>query len=125
MSFTCLLFDHFRQLADTFNEILNTLWEPCYTRPPDSDHSSVSLLPKVAKCTQLQDFRPIALISQSQKIWERLLADLIEPNMERAFGDFQYGFRKGRQCAEVVATLLCTGMLDTFCIGLTLERRST
>ena len=26
--------------------------------------------------------------------------------MEAAFGDFQYGFRKGRQCAEVVATLL-------------------
>ena len=66
----------------------------------------MSLLPKVAKCTQLQDFRPIALISQSQKIWERLLADLISPHMEAAFGDFQYGFRKGRQCAEVVATLL-------------------
>ena len=101
-----LTFDHYLQLADTFSEILNTPWDPCYSRPSGWDHSSVSLLPKVAKCTQLQDFRPIALISQSQKIWERLLADQIEPNMQGTFGDFQYGFRKGRQCAEVVATLL-------------------
>ena len=97
--FHMLTFDHYQQLADTFNEILNSPWEPCYSRPPDWDHSSVSLLPKVAKCTQLPDFRPIALISQWQKVWERLLADLIAPNMEGSFGDFQYGFRKGRQCA--------------------------
>ena len=93
-------------LAETFSDILNAPWEPCPSRPQDWDHSSVSLLPKVAKCTQLPAFRPITLISQSQKVWERLLADQIEPQMQSAFGDFQYGFRKGRQCAEVVATLL-------------------
>ena len=102
--FHCLTFRHHIWLAEAFTQLINEPWEPSQVRPPDWDHASVSLLAKKGNATQLTDYRPIALICQSQKIWERLLAT--EPQLHSAFGDFQYGFRRGRQCAEVVATLL-------------------
>ena len=86
--------------------IANQPFDPNLQRPSEWDHSAVSLIPKFPQAETLADHRPIALICQSQKLWERLLADEIAEGLEATFGEFQYGFRQGRQCAELVATLL-------------------
>ena len=62
---------HHVMIADQFTHILSSPREPCEKRPQDWNHASVSLLPKHARAATLSEFRPIALICQSQKIWER------------------------------------------------------
>ena len=101
-----LTFRHHIWMAEQLTCLVNQPFEPNPTRPPDWDHAAVSLLPKFAQAESLADHRPIALICQSQKLWERLLADEVTSGLEGTYGDFQYGFRQGRQCAELVATLL-------------------
>ena len=55
---------------------------------------------------ELRDFRPTALISQAQTIWDIWLFDKRGNALRDTYGVLQYGSCKGRQCAEVASTLL-------------------
>ena len=52
---------------------------------------------------QLQDFRPISLIPQIQKLYSKWLYAMISLIADQSLPPAQHGFRRKRQCAEVHA----------------------
>lgn len=65
----------------------------------------IALLKHGKKDDKPENYRPIALLSTSLKLLERLLFNRIGPQIEKVVLKEQAGFRKGRSCDEQVLSL--------------------
>lgn len=82
-----------------------------------------------------QTYRPICLLSELGKLYERLINARLQEDMERRGGlsDFQFGFRRGKSTVEAVdrvqqiAKLANSGALQRrdFCLLITVDVKNT
>ena len=89
-------------IAHHFQTIANDLAYQPHTRPDSWKNAIVSLLAKKPRAQHLNDFRPISLIPQLQKLYSKwLFLFHLLPNSENLIPPTQHGFRRKRQCAEM------------------------
>ena len=92
---------HYEIIAALFQSLAN---DPAYQpsqRPDQWQVAIVTLLAKTPQASKLDDFRPISLIPQLQKVYSRWLYTLFLPAADSKIPPTQHGFRPRRQCAEI------------------------
>jgi hypothetical protein len=65
-------------------------------------------VPKKAKVTELNDYRPAALTSESMKCFERLVKDHITSTLPVTLDPLQFAFRPNRSTDDAIAITLHT-----------------
>ena len=88
-------------LATTFEDIANNSAYQPHQRPTGWNLSHVSMLPKMPHADRVEDFRPISLIPQVQKVYLKWLYRIIAPRADLYLPAAQHGFRPRRQCSEI------------------------
>ena len=88
------------QLANIYNTVLSTGQFPdnCY-------ESHFSLLPKGGDLNDPGNWRPIAMLSTSYKIFARALYERLRPQLDTQQSEEQYGFRKSRSTSHALLVL--------------------
>ena len=71
-------------------------------RPQEWSYSLTTLLAKKPWPTELSQFRPISLMPHLQKLYTKWLYSRARPFIEEYLPVEQHGFRRGRQCAEIL-----------------------
>ena len=80
--------------------------------------STVVPVPKKAKVTELNDYRPVALTSVIMKCFERLVKDHITSTLTDTLDPFQFSYRPNRSTDDAIAITLHTALSH-------LEKRNT
>ena len=88
-------------LANVFQRIANSQAYFPPDRPDTWNSAAVTLLAKKPQALQLNDYRPISLVPQLQKLYSKWLYALFAPAADQMLPSAQHGFRRKRQCAEV------------------------
>ena len=91
----------FEVIAEKFQQLANN---PAYKpneRPEHWNSAIVTLLAKKPQAQNLDDFRPISLIPQLQKLYSKWLYALLRPTADQCIPSSQHGFRPKRQAAEI------------------------
>ena len=86
--------------ARSYGRSPNPIMTPL-TSPDHWQTAIVTLLAKRPQADKLEDFRPISLIPQLQKLYSKWLYSLFLPAALQKIPSTQHGFRPHRQCAEV------------------------
>ena len=92
-------------LAHTFQRIANSLAYFPLDRPEVWNSAAVTLLAKKPHALHLDEYRPISLVPQLQKLYCKWLYALFAPAADQMLPPAQHGFRRKRQCAEVHAVI--------------------
>ena len=71
-------------------------------RPRSWEHTLVTLLPKKTHPDHPSHYRPISLLNQAQKIYEKVVADEMAPKIVPNLTRTQFGFCRGRQASEPI-----------------------
>ena len=84
-------------IVKLFNELMGKAYFPLQWK-----RATVVLIGKPVKGQELQTFRPICLINALGKLYETIIKNRLEEELERKGGlnDRQYGFRKGRSTID-------------------------
>ena len=77
-------------LYHTFNNSLS-----CSTFPTAMKYAEVTPIHKKDDKTDKENYRPISILPDLSKVYERLMYNQIYPNSQTIFSKFQCGFRKG------------------------------
>jgi hypothetical protein len=67
------------------------------------NNSFITLIPKVNNLVRVNDFRPISLLNIAIKIISKLLANILQPLIQRLIHKNQYGLIKGRSIQDCLA----------------------
>ena len=68
--------------------------------------SEIIPVPKKTKCTQLNDYRPVALTSLLMKCFERLLLRFLLDNIRETMDQLQFAYRAKRGVEDALITML-------------------
>ena len=101
-----LPFTQIKQIAAAFTRLANDFTYHSEHRPQIWDLVGAVLIPKKPKADQLDQYRPISLMSQVQKLYGRWLLTQAKPVLDGQISENQSGFRAHRQAAEPLFTLL-------------------
>ena len=97
------------QLAGVFTDIFNqSLFQSAV--PTCFKKSTIVPVPKKAKITELNDFRPIALTPVIMKCFERLVKDHITSNLPVTLDPLQFAYRRNRPTDDAIAITLHTAL---------------
>lgn len=101
-------------LTRIFNKMISTSMYP-----DDLKIAKIIPLPKECNATQVQQFRPIALLPVIDKIFEKILYQQLSSYFDEfnLFYECQYGFKKGCGTEEAVINVvntICKGLDDGF-----------
>jgi hypothetical protein len=72
--------------------------------------ATIVLVPKKAKVTELNDYRPTALTSVIMKCFERLVRDHITFNLPVTLDPFQFAYRPNRSTDNAIVITLHTAL---------------
>ena len=89
-------------LAKEFGILANSRDFRPVQRPQEWSYSLTTLLAKKPWPTELSQFRPISLMPHLQKLYTKWLYSRARPFIEEYLPVEQHGFRRGRQCAEIL-----------------------
>ncbi|KAM9414192.1 uncharacterized protein ACWYII_025639 isoform 1-T1 [Salvelinus alpinus] len=97
------------QLAGVFTDIFNqslaqSAVPTCFKR------ATIVPVPKKAKVTELNDYRPVALTSVIMKCFERLVKDHITSTLPDTLDPLQFAYRPNRSTDDAIATTLHTAL---------------
>lgn len=84
--------------------IFNDVWTKCEL-PSLWQLSSLVAIPKKGNLALPSNYRGIALLSSSLKLFNRIIYQRLQPHLEPFLLGTQNGFRGGRSCAEHILTL--------------------
>ncbi len=87
------------QLALVFTNIFNSSLELCHV-PACFKTSTIITVPKKAKVTGLNDYRPVALISVVMKVLERLVLAHLKRITDPVLDPMQFAYRANRRRRE-------------------------
>ena len=102
------------------NKCLQTSTWPCALKM-----SKTIPIPKKSHASNIEDYRPISLISSISKVFERIIYNRIEHhlNMNNVLGTNQFGFRRGHSTSHAVTKVIsqiCAHKAKGKKVGLTL-----
>ena len=86
--------EHFQTLAN------NAAFQP-HDRPDHWQDAVVTMLGKTPQAANLEEFRPISLMPQQQKLYSKWLYAILRPTADRCIPVTQHGFRPRRQAPEI------------------------
>ncbi|KAM3872975.1 laminin subunit beta-4 [Diretmus argenteus] len=89
------------QLAPVFTYIFNTSLELCHV-PACFKASTIIPIPKRAKVTSLNDYRPVALTSVVMKVLERLVLACLKSITDPVLDPLQFTYRANRSTDDAV-----------------------
>ena len=72
--------------------------------------SNIVPIPKKAKVTELNDYRPVALTSVIMKCFERLVRDHITSTLSDTLDPLQFAYRTNRSTDDAIAITLHTAL---------------
>ena len=101
-----LPFEAFVYLAKHFEKLANQTGSVQDLRPQGWSVALVILIAKTPLADSADQFRPIALLAQVNKLYTRWLMLFLQGDFEAAQIHAQYGFRRHRQASEVSHTAL-------------------
>ena len=93
------------QLAGVFMDIFNLSLSQSAV-PTCFKMSTIVPVPKKAKVTELNDYRPVALSSFSMKSFERLIKDHITSTLPDTLDPLQFAYRPNRYTDDAIAIAL-------------------
>ena len=93
------------QLADVFTDIFNQSLSQSAV-PTCFKRATIVPVPKKAKVTELNDYRPVALTSVIMKCFERLVKDHITSTLPDTLDPFQFAYRPNRSTDDAISTTL-------------------
>jgi hypothetical protein len=105
------------QLAGVFTDIFN-LYLSQSVVPTCYNMSTIVPVPKKAKVTERNDYRPVALTSTIMKCFERLFKDYITSTLPDTLDPLQFAYRPNRSTDDAIAIALHTALSH-------LDRRNT
>jgi Reverse transcriptase (RNA-dependent DNA polymerase) len=68
------------------------------------NRAALCFIPKVSNTTLVTEFRPIALLNSSYKIFSKVLANRLQVVLNEIIGESQSAFLKGRYILDCVVT---------------------
>uniref|UniRef100_A0A8L0DJB6 Reverse transcriptase domain-containing protein n=1 Tax=Oncorhynchus mykiss TaxID=8022 RepID=A0A8L0DJB6_ONCMY len=97
------------QLAGVFTDIFHqslsqSVVPTCFKR------ATIVPVPKKAKVTELNDYRPVALTSVIMKCFERLVKDHITSTLPDTLDSLQFAYRPNRSTDDAISTTLHTAL---------------
>ena len=92
---------HHELLAKLFQEMANNPAYQPHQRPDHWNTAIVTLLAKTPQSNHLDNFRPISLIPQLQKLYSKWLYAMIRFTVDECIPPTQHGFRPRRQAPEI------------------------
>uniref|UniRef100_A0A8C7MZF5 Reverse transcriptase domain-containing protein n=1 Tax=Oncorhynchus kisutch TaxID=8019 RepID=A0A8C7MZF5_ONCKI len=97
------------QLAGVFTDIFNqSLYQSAV--PTCFKRATIVPVPKKAKVTELNDYRPVALTSVIMKCFERLVKDHITSTLPDTLDPLQFAYRPNRSTDDAISTTLHTAL---------------
>ena len=93
------------QLAPIYTGIFNTSLQLC-TVPKCFKTSTIIPVPKKAKISSLNDFRPVALTSIAMKVLERFILGYLKSVTEEFMDPHQFAYRENRSVEDAVSLAL-------------------
>ena len=92
---------HYQLIAHLFQDLANNPAYQPHDRPDHWNTAIVTLLAKHPQANRLDNFRPISLIPQLQKLYSKWLYALFRFTANEHIPDTQHVFRPKRQAAEI------------------------
>uniref|UniRef100_A0A6V7JMU5 Reverse transcriptase domain-containing protein n=1 Tax=Bracon brevicornis TaxID=1563983 RepID=A0A6V7JMU5_9HYME len=94
-------------VANTINDDLIDVYNDSLSQghvPIECKHSQITPIQKIKGTNKAEEFRPINLLQQHEKVLEKIVAQQLTEYFEKnnLFTDEQYGFRAGRSCEQAV-----------------------
>ena len=97
------------QLAGVFTDIFNQSLSQSAV-PTCFKSATIVPVPKKAKVTELNDYRPVALTSVIMKCFERLVKDHITSTLPDTLDPLQFAYRPNRSTDDAISTTLHTAL---------------
>jgi hypothetical protein len=96
-------------LAGVFTDIFNLSLSQSAV-PTCFKMSTIVIVPKKAKVTELNDYSPVALTSAIMKCFERLVKDHITSTLHDTLDPLQFAYRPNRSTDDAIAVALHTAL---------------
>ena len=93
------------QLAPVFADIFNRSLDLC-TVPDCFKSATIVPVPKRAKVSSLNDYRPVALTSVVMKVLERIVLSQLKSATNHLLDPLQFAYRSGRSVDDAVSLLM-------------------
>ena len=100
-----LPYRHIITLASLFQQLANDTNFRSEHRPTLWEEALVTMLPKTAGATSLNKYRPISLMTQTQKLFTKWILSQCTTALDQQIDEHQSGFRRHRQAAETLYTI--------------------